>query len=233
LEMHLLFNLNKRAVYFHVFTLILFKLCMFSSSLIYSLVLLLFCTRSQKVLLRYLSSSYLLFYKKPNCRTCTGASVRSLSYLHKFVSFSLSIAFCEMKIRTTYVNIWRSCDRASWHISILKPARSIIFRVYWTSLYMFRAVFPSIIRSSRLYILHDIYLIMQSVHHQEVNDANCTYAASGIVTLCKWPSCATANEGLVCWVGYWLGVGLVVMKLLWLYYDARPTKYQGVECCFK
>jgi hypothetical protein len=33
----------------------------------------------------------------------------------------------------------------------------------------------------------------QSAHHQEVNDANCTYAASGIVTLCKWPSCATAK----------------------------------------
>jgi len=25
----------------------------------------------------------------------------------------------------------------------------------------------------------------QSAHHQEVNDANCTYAASGIVTVCK------------------------------------------------
>jgi len=25
----------------------------------------------------------------------------------------------------------------------------------------------------------------QSAHHQKVNDANCTYAASGIVTLCK------------------------------------------------
>jgi len=37
----------------------------------------------------------------------------------------------------------------------------------------------------------------QSAHHQEVNDANCTYAASGIVTLCKWPSCATAKEGLL------------------------------------
>jgi len=28
---------------------------------------------------------------------------------------------------------------------------------------------------------------VQSDHHQEV-DANCTYAASGIVTLCKWLS---------------------------------------------
>jgi len=25
-----------------------------------------------------------------------------------------------------------------------------------------------------------------SAHHQEVNDLNCTHAASGIVTLCKW-----------------------------------------------
>jgi len=36
----------------------------------------------------------------------------------------------------------------------------------------------------------------ESVYHQEVNDANCTYAASGIVTLCKRLSCATAKEGL-------------------------------------
>ena len=33
----------------------------------------------------------------------------------------------------------------------------------------------------------------QSAHHQV--DANCTYAASGIVTLCKCLSCATAKEG--------------------------------------
>jgi len=32
----------------------------------------------------------------------------------------------------------------------------------------------------------DCYLFRaQSAHHQEVNDANYTYAASGIVTLCK------------------------------------------------
>jgi len=35
----------------------------------------------------------------------------------------------------------------------------------------------------------------QSAHHQGVNNANYTYAASGIVTLCKWPSCATVKEG--------------------------------------
>jgi len=35
----------------------------------------------------------------------------------------------------------------------------------------------------------------QSAHHQ-VNEANCTYAAYGMVTLCKWPSYATVKEGL-------------------------------------
>jgi hypothetical protein len=35
-----------------------------------------------------------------------------------------------------------------------------------------------------------------SAHHQELHDANCTYAASGIVTLCKWLSCVTAEEVL-------------------------------------
>jgi hypothetical protein len=36
-----------------------------------------------------------------------------------------------------------------------------------------------------------------SAHHQKVNDVNCTYAASGIVTLFK--SCATAKDGVLPW----------------------------------
>jgi len=51
-----------------------------------------------------------------------------------------------------------------------------------------------------LHKLHEIkFLYMfraHSAHHQEVHDANCTYVASGIVTLCKGLSCATAKEGL-------------------------------------
>jgi len=35
-----------------------------------------------------------------------------------------------------------------------------------------------------------------SAHHQEVHDADCTYAASGIVTVCRWMSCATAPHAL-------------------------------------
>ena len=44
-------------------------------------------------------------------------------------------------------------------ISIVKPTRYTIFRVYWISLFMFRTVFPSIIRSPRLYIQRQVYVI--------------------------------------------------------------------------
>ena len=44
-------------------------------------------------------------------------------------------------------------------ISIVKPTRCTIFRVYWISLYILRTVFPSIIGSSKLYIQHQVYAI--------------------------------------------------------------------------
>jgi len=37
-----------------------------------------------------------------------------------------------------------------------------------------------------------------SAHHQEVNDVNFTYAASGIVTLCKWQSLAESDDTRGC-----------------------------------
>ena len=43
-----------------------------------------------------------------------------------------------------------------------------------------------LVHSHKLYKIKFLYMFRaQSAHHQEVNDANCTYAASGIVTLCK------------------------------------------------
>ena len=45
------------------------------------------------------------------------------------------------------------------YISIVKPTRCTIFWVYWISLYMFRTVFPAIIRSPRLYIQRQVYVI--------------------------------------------------------------------------
>ena len=67
------------------------------------------------------------------------------------------------------------------YISIVKPTRCTIFLVYWTSLYMFRAVFPSIIRSSKLYIQHHVYVIQvrwlhASVHKMELCSILCTLA---------------------------------------------------------
>jgi hypothetical protein len=39
-----------------------------------------------------------------------------------------------------------------------------------------------------------------SAHHQEVHGANCTYAAPGIVNLCKWQSLAESDDtrGCIC-----------------------------------
>jgi hypothetical protein len=67
--------------------------------------------------------------------------------------------------RKTKRHIWRSWDRASWYIYIVNPTRCTILRVYWNSLYMFRTVFPSIIRSSRLYIQHQVYVIQVRWQH--------------------------------------------------------------------
>ena len=79
---------------------------------------------------------------------------------------TLLIALCHLSSHAprTYVFVsatvvWHSWDCASWYISIVKPSRCTIFRVYWISLCMFRTVFSSIIRSSRLYIQHRVYVI--------------------------------------------------------------------------
>jgi len=48
---------------------------------------------------------------------------------------------------------------------IVKPTRCTIFRVDWISFYMFRTVFPSIIRSSRLYVQHQVYVTQVSWLH--------------------------------------------------------------------
>jgi len=47
------------------------------------------------------------------------------------------------------------------------------------------------------------------------------YAASGILILCRWPSCALAKGRLV-------GIKLVSIKEL--YHDAWPTKSQDLHC---
>jgi hypothetical protein len=79
---------------------------------------------------------------------------------------------CLIRIRTHFIyylwryyiskdsrHIWCSWDSASWYITIVKPTRCTIFLVYWMSLYMFRRVFPSIIRSPKLYIQRQLYVI--------------------------------------------------------------------------
>jgi len=58
------------------------------------------------------------------------------------------------------------CEFCGFHnvvevfIFIVKSTRCTNFRVYWISLYMFRTVFPSIIRSPRLYTQRQVYVIL-------------------------------------------------------------------------
>jgi hypothetical protein len=57
-----------------------------------------------------------------------------------------------------------------------------------------------LVHSHKLHKIKFLYVFRaQSAHHQEV-DANFTYAASGIVTLCKWSPYATAKERLPTWL---------------------------------
>ena len=49
--------------------------------------------------------------------------------------------------------------KTNFQISIVKPTRCTIFRVYWILLYVFRKVFPSIIRRPTLYIQRQVYVI--------------------------------------------------------------------------
>ena len=58
------------------------------------------------------------------------------------------------------------------NVSIVKPSRCTIFRVYWIWLYMLRTVFPSIIRSSRLYIQHKVYVIQVRWLHASMQSTN-------------------------------------------------------------
>jgi len=66
---------------------------------------------------------------------------------------------------------------------MVKPNRCTIFRVYWISLYIFRTVFPSTIRSPGLYIQHHVYVIqvrwlLASGHEMERNSISCALASN-------------------------------------------------------
>jgi hypothetical protein len=58
----------------------------------------------------------------------------------------------------------------------------------------------------------------QYAYHQEVNDANCTYAASGIVTLCKWPSAGfVVPDGRFVFVQFYFN--LLVLEYLFCFFS--------------
>ena len=76
-------------------------------------------------------------------------------FTHSKTPFSKAL---KITVNLNQLQIRCSWDDASWYISIVKPTRCIIFRVYWILLYMLRTIFPSIIRSPSLYIYLMLYV---------------------------------------------------------------------------
>jgi hypothetical protein len=79
--------------------------------------------------------------------------------LHVQMVFLLTNTWCSKHVDDT--KNWRLYGCASWHISTAKPTRCTSFSNLFylvVALYMFRTVFPSVVRSLRLYIQHQVYV---------------------------------------------------------------------------
>jgi hypothetical protein len=83
------------------------------------------------------------------------------------------------------------------------------FRVYWISLYMFQTVFPSIIRSSRLYTQRHVYIIQVSWLHLS---GHCSSISCPLA--CSQRSCMTY---------------LMLCVQSWTPYDGRKDRPKHVE----
>jgi len=71
--------------------------------------------------------------------------------------------------------------------TLIKLSQSGSTRTYYSDFFIItNLIHKFLIHSHKLHKIKFLYMFqVQSTHHQEVNDAKCAYAASGIVTLCK------------------------------------------------
>ena len=120
--------------------------------------------------------------------------VQSLSVctrVHFTFTFYSSIDSIESLMPQTFITPVR-------YISILKPSRCTIFRVYWILFYMFRAVFAPIIRSSRLYIQRHIYVVQVSWLHASGREMELSSFSCPLE--CSQQTCMTLTWRCVCTV---------------------------------
>ena len=101
-----------------------------------------------------------------------------------------------------FLSFWRSWDHVSWYISIAKPTRRTICRVYWIPLYMFWTVFPSIIRSSILFIKHQVYVIQVCWLHTSGHEMELLLKTTSISCPLAW-SQRTSMTYLMLYVQSW------------------------------
>jgi len=94
-------------------------------------------------------------------RRGTYVPVKLQNILGAFVIFllRLNVHLLTIQMRCLTTAIINRHKQTIYFLSIVNPTRCTIFRVSWILLYMFWTVFPTIIRSSRLYIQHQVYVI--------------------------------------------------------------------------
>jgi hypothetical protein len=78
------------------------------------------------------------------------------------------VCFVGLKCGCSMSAVWELPCYTIASVSMVKPKRCTNFQVYWLSLYMFRMVFPSIIRTPRLYMQHQVY-VSEPVWHKPVS----------------------------------------------------------------
>jgi hypothetical protein len=83
------------------------------------------------------------------------------------------------------------------------------FGVYWISLYMFWTVFPSIIRSSRLYTQYHVYVIQVSWQLAS-KQSSYVYISKVEMTHCGNSTLFYMIKKTLCWSGNALSVGIML-----------------------
>ena len=108
--------------------------------------------------------------------------------LYMFRTVSLYI----IRSLALYTQQCADCLLAGSGCSILIPLASSQHNLYDINLLLCNffiitnLIHKFLVHSHKLHKIKFLYMFRaQSAHDQEVNDANCTYAASGIVTYCK------------------------------------------------
>jgi hypothetical protein len=102
--------------------------------------------------------------------------MQDLSYLFAYMTVCLSLSVCLSVSQSVFLFI-RTCQL----VELWTTFRDTLYDDFFI---ITNLIHKFLVYSHKLHKIKLIYMFRaQSAYHQEVNDANCAYAASGIVTL--------------------------------------------------